>query len=231
MSAWGIVAAAGRGERLEDAGGVPKAMLPVAGTEMFLRALELFDAADGIDGSVLVIPPLWNDHVLERVLGRFKRPVEITNGGATRGASVRAALGLLGDDVDAVVVHDAARPLATPDLVARALDGLAGADGAVCAVPLADTLKRADAGRVTETVEREGLWRVQTPQAFRLEALRRAHDEALRDGFEGTDDAALVERAGGSVVVVPGDERNINVTTRADLAVAEALLAREEGDG
>lgn len=225
MIAWGVVVAAGRGERLGDPSGVPKALQPVAGRAMYLRALDAFDAADGVAGAVLVVPPLWNDDVLEKILGAFHRPVEMVNGGPTRQSSVRAGLAAVPEDADAVIVHDAARPLVTPELIARALAGLEAADGAACAVPLSDTIKRAVEGRVVETPSRDGLFRVQTPQAFRAGMLRRAHADAARDGVDLTDDAALVERAGGTIVLVEGDERNVKVTTAGDLAIAEALLS------
>jgi 2-C-methyl-D-erythritol 4-phosphate cytidylyltransferase len=123
-------------------------------------------------------------------------------------------------------VHDAARPLVRSSAIEAVLEALAGADGALDAVPLADTLKRARGEVVEATVPREGLWRAQTPQAFRAPLLRDAHARAT-DGA-ATDDASLVEHAGGRVVIVRGDERNIKVTTQAELELAEALLQRVE---
>jgi len=153
------------------------------------------------------------------------QPDVVVAGGATRSASVRAGLAQVPDDVDAVVVHDAARPLAHPGLFDGVLRALAdGADGAVAAVPVADTLKRVGAdGRIVETVDRTGLWAVQTPQGFRLDVLRAAH----AGDAEATDDAGLVEARGGRVVVVAGDRRNLKVTDPADLVLLEALIARE----
>src|SRR6184192_813416 len=120
-----------------------------------------------------------------------------------------------------VVVHDAARPLAPPALFAAVIDAVrAGADAAVPGLPISDTVKRVDGDHVVETIARDELVAVQTPQAFRTDALRAAHTAS----GEATDDAALVEAAGGSVVVVPGDPRNLKVTTPADLVVAAALL-------
>lgn len=226
MRAWGLVVAAGAGARLEDPDGMPKAMRLLAGVEMFARALAAFDVARGIDGSVLVVPPLWMEYALERVLGRFRRPIEMAQGGETRQRSVEAGLGRLGADVDTVVVHDAARPFVTEALIERALDGLGRADAAICAIPVTDTVKRVEGDRVIETLDRTTLVRVQTPQAFRLRILREAHADAARSGVDATDDAGLVERIGGTVTVVPGDDRNMKVTTRADLENAEALLAR-----
>lgn len=137
---------------------------------------------------------------------------------------MRAGLDEVPEGVDVVLVHDAARPLAHPGLFTKVLDALAGgADGAVVAVPVADTLKRVgDDGTVGETVDRQGLWAVQTPQGFRLDVLRAAH----AGDPEATDDSSLVEAAGGRVVVVLGDRRNLKVTDPADLDLLEALVSR-----
>ncbi len=143
-------------------------------------------------------------------------------GGPTRCASVRAGLAAVPSDAEIVVVHDAARPLAPPDLFERVVAAvMAGADGAVPGVAVADTLKRVADDRVVETVERAGLVAVQTPQAFRAEILRRAHAGEP----EATDDAALVEAAGGMVVVVEGDRRNLKLTSPDDLVMARALVS------
>jgi 2-C-methyl-D-erythritol 4-phosphate cytidylyltransferase len=142
-------------------------------------------------------------------------------GGETRSASVRAGLACVPDSADVVVVHDAARPLASRQLFARVIAAVrAGADAAVPGVPVTDTVKRVSAGRVIETVPRDDLVTVQTPQAFRRGALQAAH---AGDGIE-TDDAALVEAAGGSVVVVEGEARNFKLTIVDDLELAQALI-------
>lgn len=162
--------------------------------------------------------------------------VVVVRGGATRSASVRAGLEAVPSSADVVVVHDAARPLADLALWWAVLDAVrAGADGAVPGLPMTDTVKRVDrlgpvgshvAGsqvdiqRVVATVDRSNLVAVQTPQAFRTAALRAAHVGA----HDATDDAALLESAGGLVVVVPGDPRNLKVTTASDLVVANAMV-------
>jgi 2-C-methyl-D-erythritol 4-phosphate cytidylyltransferase len=152
-------------------------------------------------------------------------PVDATVvGGATRADSVRAGLTAVPATVEIVLVHDAARPLATDDLFRSVADAVrAGADGAVPALPVSDTLKRVEGIHVRETVPRDALVTVQTPQAFRASVLRSAH----AGGAEGTDDAALVERAGGSVVVVPGEATNVKVTAPEDLGLVETLLTSE----
>jgi 2-C-methyl-D-erythritol 4-phosphate cytidylyltransferase len=144
-------------------------------------------------------------------------------GGATRAHSGRAGLAVVPASADVVLVHDAARPLATEALFAAVIDAVRdGADGAVPGLPVADTIKRVDGDRVIETVPRDDLVAVQTPQAFRADALRAAH----RDRADGTDDAALIERDGGKVVVVPGDPANVKVTAPDDLELVAMLQAR-----
>jgi 2-C-methyl-D-erythritol 4-phosphate cytidylyltransferase len=141
-------------------------------------------------------------------------------GGTTRSASVRAGLTAVPADAEVIVVHDAARPLAGRALWNAAVAAVrAGADGAICAVPVTDTVKRVDGAVVVETIDRAELVSVQTPQAFRAAALRAAH----ADGDDASDDAALVERAGGRVVIVPGSPDNLKITHAHDLAVAAAL--------
>jgi 2-C-methyl-D-erythritol 4-phosphate cytidylyltransferase len=149
-------------------------------------------------------------------------------GGVTRSDSVRAGLAVVPGDATVICVHDAARPLAGPELYRRVIDAvLAGADGAVPGVPVADTVKIvADDGAVVATPERARLRAVQTPQAFRAEVLRAAHAA----GGEGTDDAELVERSGGRVVVVEGDPTNRKITHPDDLAWARAIVAAERAD-
>jgi 2-C-methyl-D-erythritol 4-phosphate cytidylyltransferase len=143
-------------------------------------------------------------------------------GGATRSESVRRGLDAVPAEADIIVIHDAARPLASAALFDAVIAAVRdGADGAIPGVAVTDTVKRVDGSRVVETLDRATLVAVQTPQAFKAAALRDAHAA----GGEATDDAALVEAAGGTVVVVPGEARNIKITTPADLRVAEALLS------
>lgn len=146
-------------------------------------------------------------------------------GGAHRSLSVRNGLGW---DFDPVVVHDAARPLVTPALFAAVLAGLEGADAAVAAAPVTDTIKEARAGKVLRTLDRSGLWAVQTPQAFRREALDRALDQPDEILAAATDDASLVEALGGTVRIVEAPRENLKVTTPLDLALAELLLDQRQ---
>ncbi|MGH2829141.1 MAG: 2-C-methyl-D-erythritol 4-phosphate cytidylyltransferase [Actinomycetota bacterium] len=234
MTAWAIVVAAGSGTRLGGRG--PKALTPLGGEPMLAWSLDAIVKAGSIRGVVVACGPGWAAEAEDLVRRRFQARGRVVGGGATRQESVRLALDRIAGDADRVVVHDAARPLAAPELFERALAALEGAAGAVCAIPVADTIKKTSGKKtsgkktsgdvVAATIDRTGLWRAQTPQAFRTEALLRAHAEAAVAGFVATDDAMLLERAGETVVVVRGDERNIKVTTQADLALAEAMLSR-----
>jgi 2-C-methyl-D-erythritol 4-phosphate cytidylyltransferase len=210
-----LIVAAGSGERLGSERA--KAFVALGGRPMVEWSVETVRSVPGVDRVVVALPPGE-----EAPTGTVGVP-----GGAVRSASVRAALAAAGDG-DPVIVHDAARPLAPPDLFARALAELEahGCDGVVAAAPVADTVKEADAERaVVRTLDRGRLWAVQTPQAFRRAALERALDVDEEVLAAATDDAWLVERAGGSVRVVPGPRENLKVTTPVDLRVAELLLA------
>ena len=148
--------------------------------------------------------------------------VVLVEGGSSRQESV--AKGLEQIDSEVVVVHDAARPLAPAALVTRALEALGHGDGAVVALPVDETLKEVDDGAVVATVDRSRLWKVQTPQVFRTSVLRSAHEHARADGFCGTDDAQLVERAGGRIAVVEGARSNMKLTYEQDFRFAEQWL-------
>ncbi len=238
-----MVVAGGSGRRF----GGPKQFLPLAGLPV--AAWSVRAARSVADGVVLVVPPPdrgpdgpgtgsgpdrpgtgsgpdrpGSDRVPapgatgEAALGADT----VVTGGATRAASVRAGLAAVPAEAEVIVVHDAARPLARPELFASVVAAVrAGADGAVPAVPVADTLKRTEGDRVAGTVERDGLVSVQTPQAFAAAALRTAHG---RSG-EATDDAGLLEATGATVVTVAGDPGNLKVTRPEDLALAGVLLA------
>jgi len=210
---WAVVVAAGRGSRF----GRPKQFEPLAGRRVLDWSVE---AAHSVaDGVVLVVPDPAPGPIPAAGVGAHVTVV----GGATRAASVRAGLAVVPDDADIIVVHDAARPLATPELFQAVVGAVTtGADGAVPGVALVDTIKRVADGQVVQTLDRRSLVGVQTPQAFRAGWLRTAH----RGDAEGTDDSCLVEAAGANVVVVPGEPANIKLTVDSDLAVAETLLRR-----
>lgn len=228
-----VIAAAGSGERL-GAGG-PKAFVPLGGRPMVEWSIAALRAAAGIHSIVVACPP---GHVHD--LGGHD--LGVVDGGATRVQSVANALRAVGTEL--VAIHDAARPLVTPELVEGVIATLAAdaeADGAIAAVPVTDTIKRAtpgtrdalrlhlgsDAGRVIfETVDRGQLWAAQTPQVFRVEALRQALAADRAQIEAATDEAMLIEATGGRVLIHPASPENLKVTTPLDLKLAELLLAK-----
>ena len=150
---------------------------------------------------------------------------KVVPGGSTRQESVRHGLDALPGDTDIVLIHDGARALVTEDVIRRAMESAAERGSGVAAIPVTDTIKRVDSnGRALETLNRDELRAMQTPQAFRLSLLRQAHEKAEKDGFLGTDDAALLEHAGLPVYLTLGDPENLKLTTPADLALGEAIL-------
>lgn len=218
-----ILVAAGAGVRM--GAGVPKALMPLAGRPMLAWSVEALERSGRIDALVVVAPPGREDEVAAAVVTAL--PLTVVPGGDSRADSVR--LGLTAAPAAAtVLVHDAARPLVSPDLVGAVLDAVGGADGAIAAAPVVDTLKRAGEGGVIDgTLPRQGLWGAQTPQAFAVAVLRGAIDRAAADGALGaaTDCASMVEATGGTVRLVESTGPNLKVTTPADRALAEAVLA------
>jgi 2-C-methyl-D-erythritol 4-phosphate cytidylyltransferase len=207
-----LIVAAGSGERLGAPR--PKAFVTLAGKPMVQWSIDALRAVPSVEQIVVALPE--GEAAPEGTIG--------VPGGAVRSASVRAALAAAGPG-DPVIVHDAARPLVTPAAVEGTLAALPGADAAIAAAPVADTIKEADAdGTVRATLDRSRLWAVQTPQTFRRDALERALDVDDDTLAAATDDAWLVERAGGTVRVVSAPPENLKVTTAADLHRAELLL-------
>lgn len=210
-----LVVAAGRGERLgTDA---PKAFVELCGRPMICWSLDALAELREIDAVIVALPP------------GVSAPAGTTGvaGGASRSASVRAALAAAPGGADPVLVHDAARPLLTAELALAVLDGLGECDCAIAATPVSDTIKELGAdGLVRRTLDRDTLWAVQTPQVFRRAALERALEVPDDVLARATDEASLVERAGGRVRVVRAPAENLKVTTAFDLLIAERLLAK-----
>jgi 2-C-methyl-D-erythritol 4-phosphate cytidylyltransferase len=224
LSTWAVLVAAGRGERL--GGDRPKAFAPLRGRPLLAESLERLEASGWIDAVVVVAREDWEEPsiLVAEELGCGKVTATVT-GGRTRAESVRIGVAETDGGAVAIVVHDAARPLLPEDVLERVLGALgAGWDGAVPALPVADTIKRVDGGRVVETLSRAELVAVQTPQAFAAAALRPALEG---DVTAASDCASLVEARGGRVTVVPGDHRLLKVTTVEDLALVESWLETE----
>jgi 2-C-methyl-D-erythritol 4-phosphate cytidylyltransferase len=213
-----LIVAAGRGERLGS--GRPKALVTLCGRPMLDWSVRALRAVEAVEHIVVALPA---DSLEAAPAG-----ATVVAGGAQRSHSVRAALAACAAG-DPVIVHDAARPLATPQLFQQALDELAReeADAVIAAAPVTDTIKEVgeDGRTVVRTMDRMRLWAVQTPQVFRRAVLERALTAPDEDLARATDDAWLVERAGGAVRVIGSDPGNLKITTRHDLMVAEMLLS------
>ncbi|MBE0476653.1 MAG: 2-C-methyl-D-erythritol 4-phosphate cytidylyltransferase [Coriobacteriia bacterium] len=232
-----VVVAGGSGERFGAPGG--KQLAPVGGRPLLARTLEALSSAEGLRHLVVVTHPdrteeyrdaLRADGVLD-LSGAVE--VVLVPGGVRRQDSVAAGLAVLPPETPVIAVHDGARPAVDPGLLTRAVDRLsedAGLDGVVVGHPAYDTMKVVDGLTVDSTADRSRLWHAQTPQVFRAEALRGAYHRAVREGVEATDDAALVEAAGGRVEMILGPRHNLKVTVPEDLALVEALLG-ERGPG
>lgn len=228
-----VVPAAGSGVRL--GGGTPKALRELGGVPMLVHAVRRMAAAEAVSLVVVAAPP-GDVAGVRALLADVTHDTElrVVPGGASRQESVALGLAALDPDVDVVLVHDAARPLAPPDLAESVLAAVrGGAEAVVPGTPVVDTVKRVDAaGVVVETVDREPLRAVQTPQGFRRSVLERAHaaagagDDGVRAAAVATDDAGLVEALGVPVLLVPGRDEALKVTRPLDLVLAEALLAR-----
>jgi 2-C-methyl-D-erythritol 4-phosphate cytidylyltransferase len=214
-----LVLGAGRGDRLGDEW---KAFIELDGASILRRAVEAAASATLVDSIVVAVPESLLQRAAHELAGLTQQPLRCVAGGTTRQESALRALHAASST--AVVVHDAARPLCPPALFDDVLEALDDADGAIVALPVTDTIKRAPAGEITATLDRSELVAAQTPQAFRTDVYAKAHDSARRDGVTVTDDAALVERVGGKVRVLPGSERNLKITTAFDLWLAGQIL-------
>ena len=221
MSVWALLAAAGRGDRL----GLdrPKAFAPLNDRPLIAESLERLDASEWIEGIVVAAPPEWEEPCIlvaeEVAAGKVAATV---TGAESRSESVRIALTEVPEEAAIVLVHDAARPLVTEEVIERVVTALGdGWDGAVPGLPVADTVKRVEGGAVVETLNREGLVSVQTPQAFVASVLR---DALAGEVASAGDCASLVEARGGRVRVVEGDRRLLKVTDSVDLELVASWL-------
>ncbi|MCE5275917.1 MAG: 2-C-methyl-D-erythritol 4-phosphate cytidylyltransferase [Syntrophaceae bacterium] len=220
MSLSVVIVAGGSGARF----GLKKQFIELAGVPVLKRAVEGFDARESVDRIVVVVP---EDDLLpaKEMLSGMTKDLVVTKGGRTRQESVFNGLKLAREST-VVLIHDGVRPLVSPDLVARVIDGLKGVSGCIPALEVTDTLKEVREGMVARTIPRGGLYQVQTPQAFLTTALIAAHEQAMRTGPPDlTDDSAILEASGGTVRIVEGDPLNVKITFRNDILLAEAILA------
>jgi 2-C-methyl-D-erythritol 4-phosphate cytidylyltransferase len=222
-----IVAAAGVGLRMGHK--TPKPYLLLAGKPILAHTLEIFERIKEIQEVTLVVHPEELDYCQEKVISpfSFKKVLRLVPGGKERQDSVYHALKALQheDDLELVLVHDGVRPFVTPEQIRRVLEEARRHGGAVLGLPAYDTLKKVSAeGLVRQTIERQDIWQIQTPQAFQAPLLWRAFVEAYSRNFYGTDEASLVEELDHQVVVVPGSPFNLKITTPEDLRLAEAIF-------
>lgn len=225
-----VVVAAGKGTRMGTA--VSKQHLLLAGKPVLVHTLEAFEAMGLVDAVVLVVGPGDEERCAEYVrrYGLHKVAAVVT-GGAERQASVYLGLQALDPETEWVLVHDGVRPFITEQEAALCLEAARTHGAAVLAVPVKDTVKIVEpGGRIESTPDRSLLWAIQTPQAFRVRELMAAHELAAREGFTGTDDAMLVERAGQPVYVAEGRYTNIKLTTPEDLEWAEYRMKQGKGE-
>lgn len=206
---------------------LPKPFLPLAGVPLLIHTVRSLARSHRIARIVIVVAE-EREALCREIInahGPFVPSIDIVSGGAERQDSVRCGLEAIGPECEIVVIHDAARPFISAEIIDRSITVAAECGSALVAIPARDTIKRVGSdGTITATVPRQELWLAQTPQTFRLSLIRAAHARAQAEGYQATDDAALVEWMGGIVRVVPGDPRNFKITTPDDLILAEAIV-------
>ncbi len=221
-----VIVAAGTGERMDSL--VPKQYLPVLGKPVLAHTLEVFQDASFIQNIVVVINPHHQKIFQEGILKseNVGKRIQWVYGGDTRQKSVLAGVTALEEfSEDYVLIHDGVRMLVSHDILKRCAEAVREYEAACCAVPCVDTLKVTSNGRtIDHSLDRNTVWRAQTPQAFRISLALKALRKAEEEGFHGTDDASLVERTGHPVVLVPGSEDNFKITTACDFLRAEELI-------
>ena len=224
MKVGAIIPAAGRGKRIGAS--VPKQFLEIQGRPLLHHTLMVFASCKLIDYVVLVMPRADVDEMGEDWLNKYEIVRKVVVGGEQRQDSVYNGFSSLEEGTDIVVVHDGVRPFTTPQMIIATVEAAQQHGAAITAIPVNDTVKQAADGFVKQTVSRDGLWRVQTPQAFQCGLLQQAFKKAKKDSYYGTDEGSLVEYLGERVKIVPGSELNIKITRKEDLALGESLLSR-----
>jgi len=224
MKVGAIIPAAGRGKRIGAS--VPKQFLEIQGRPLLHHTLTVFASCKLIDYVVLVMPRADVDEMGEDWLNKYEIVREVVVGGEQRQDSVYNGFNSLEEGTDIVVVHDGVRPFTTPQMITATVEAAQQHGAAITAIPVSDTVKQAADGFVKQTVPRDGLWRVQTPQAFQCGLLQQAFKKAKKDSYYGTDEGSLVEYLGERVKIVPGSELNIKITRKEDLVLGESLLSR-----
>jgi 2-C-methyl-D-erythritol 4-phosphate cytidylyltransferase len=223
-----LIPAAGSGKRM--GADRNKLLLQIRSKPLIAWTLLAAEAASSISWIGIVSqPPDWDDFKSIIADLRLKKTIELISGGSTRQESVYNGLQALPSHAERVLIHDGARCLATPNLLNACSEAIIDCFGLIAAVPVKDTIKVVnDNGVIKNTPDRQQLWAAQTPQGFDVKLLKQCHDEGIRQGWEVTDDAALFEKCGIEVRIVPGEETNLKITTPQDLAMAEFILSSRQ---
>ncbi len=223
-----IIVAAGQGRRME--GDRRKQYLSLAGIPILSRTLAVFDECDQIQHIILVVPQddiaFCRENILESTA--VSRKINLVPGGKHRQDSVYNGLKAVKPDCRIVVIHDGVRPFVQNEHITACIDGARQFGACIMGVPAYETLKQVDpSDHIIRTLERDDIWLAQTPQAFRYDLIRKAHDRACKEKFSATDDASLVEKLGGTVQIITGSRNNIKITVKEDLEMAGWFLAKE----
>lgn len=220
-----VIPAAGQGKRMKA--GKNKLFIELSGTPIIVYTLRVFEEDPNCRGIILSINPAEEDYFKEMIASfEFKKVNKLVVGGKERQQSVYNALKHVGEEI--ILVHDGARPFIDQKQISELTSAAGLHGGAIIAVPVKDTIKKANDRSVMETVERSSLWSVQTPQAFRASILINAHERAEADSFLGTDDSSLLERIDEQVIIIEGNYDNIKITTQEDLYFADAILHKQQ---
>jgi 2-C-methyl-D-erythritol 4-phosphate cytidylyltransferase len=220
-----LIPAAGQGKRMGTER--PKAFISLGGLPILAHTLRKFEACPQVDEVIPLVPPGGGEAWTREIVSQYglQKVSQIMPGGAERQESVFIGLKAIREKAETVIIHDGARPFVTPDLIQQSLSETRRFRAVAVALPASETIKEVGRdGIILRTVDRRQLWMMQTPQSFHYDLILRAHEEARRDGFAGTDDASLVERLGIPVKIIEGSRLNFKITTAEDLLLAEALL-------
>jgi 2-C-methyl-D-erythritol 4-phosphate cytidylyltransferase len=228
---YAIIVAAGKGIRLK--GALRKQYVALDGISILRHTLNIFDSCQRINQLIVVVPKEDLDFCQNEILmsSKLQKDVILVGGGAERQDSVFIGLKAIKSDDGIVLIHDGVRPFVRQEHIVACINGAAEHGACILGIPAFDTVKKVNStNEITQTLKRDALWLAQTPQAFQLKLIKKAHEAAKQEGFIGTDDASLVERLGEVVKIIPGSRRNIKITNQEDLKLAHALLRINASD-
>jgi 2-C-methyl-D-erythritol 4-phosphate cytidylyltransferase len=230
MKVSAIIPAAGLGIRMGSS--VPKQFLLLDGKPILHHTLSVLDQCSIVNEIILVVSEKEVTKAQQEIQGSHPKVTKIIAGGKERQDSVSNGLQSLDSETDIVVIHDGVRPFVSPGLIRKTVEAACDFGSAITAIPVSDTIKKVNGeGQVERTVDRGGLWRVQTPQTFRVSLLKEAFEKARADNFYGTDESSLIEHLGKEVKVIPGSEFNIKITRSEDLVLGETIAALVKANG